>query len=321
MPNTTKPTRPRQKAVYRIRNWSTYDRALVQRGSLTIWISAEVRRAWCHVGLPQRGAQFEYSAQAIEAMLTIKEIFHLSNRATEGFVRSLFEGLKLKLTVPDHTTLSRRSKTLKVHLPKRARGALQLVLDSSGLKVYGEGEWKVRQHGWSKRRTWLKFHVGIDPDSGEVQAAMLSEAGMTDADMVAPLLAQVENPITRVTADGIYDQREVYRAIQARAPSASILIPPRRGARIWRHGNTEGVPHPRDETVRFIRSHGRRSWKEESGYHQRSLAETAVFRFKTLFDEHLSARQFATQATQFGIRCRALNMMTHLGMPDSYQVA
>ncbi len=321
MPNTTKPTRSRRKAVYRIRNWSTYDRALVQRGSLTIWISEEVRQVWRHAGPMQRGAQLEYSAQAIEALWTVKEVFHLSHRATEGFVRSLFEVLHLTLKVPDHTTLSRRGRTLKVHLPKRARGALQLVLESSGLKVYGEGEWKVRQQGWSKRRTWRKFHVGIDPDSGEVQAAMFSDAGVTDAEMVAPLLAQVENPITRVTAEGIYDQREVYCAIQARAPSAAILIPPRRGARLWRHGNTAGVPHPRDETVRFIRGHGRRTWKEESGYHQRSLAETAVFRFKTIFDEHLSARQLSTQATQFGIRCRALNMMTHLGMPDSYKVA
>ena len=317
---TTKPTRSRQKAVYRIRNWSTYDRALVQRGSLTIWISAEVRQAWRYAGPLQRGAQREYSERAIEAMLTVKEVFHLSNRATEGFVRSLFELLHLDLVVPDHTTLSRRGKTVPVHLPKQAEGTLQLVLDSSGLKVYGEGEWKVRQHGWSKRRTWLKFHVGIDPESSEVQAAMLSEAGVTDAEMVAALLAQVENPISRVTADGIYDQREVYTTLQARAPSAAILIPPRRGARIWQHGNTKGAPHPRDEVVRFIRKHGRRHWKEESGYHQRSLVETAVFRFKTLFDERLSARQLATQATQFGIRCRALNMMTHLGMPESYKI-
>lgn len=320
MPNTTKATRPRHKAIYHIRNWAAYDRALVQRGSLTVWISEEAVQAWSYQGPPQRGAQFEYSDQAIEAILTVKEVFHLSNRATEGLLRSLFQLMHLSLAVPDHSTLSRRAQTVSVRLPKRAQGSLHLVLDSSGLKVYGEGEWKVRQHGWSKRRTWRKFHLSVDTGSGEVQAAMLSEAGVTDADMVDPMLAQVESPIASVAADGIYDQRLVYAAIYARAPNAAILIPPRHGARIWQHGNTLAPPHPRDVALRFIRAHGRQTWKEDSGYHQRSLAETAVFRFKTIFGSQLSARRLRTQATQFGIRCRALNIMTHLGMPDSYTV-
>jgi Transposase DDE domain len=321
MPNTTKVPRPRRKAIYHIRNWSAYDRALVQRGSLTVWVSDDALRAWPHPGPAQRGAQFEYSDQAIEAMLTVKEVFHLSNRETEGLMRSLFHLMRVALVVPDHSTLSRRGQTVQLQLPKRPRGSVHLVLDSSGLKVSGEGEWKVRQHGWSKRRTWRKFHLSIDVDSGEVQAAMLSTAGVTDAEMVDPMLAQVENPIASVVADGSYDQRAVYAAIQARAPAATILIPPRYHARIWQHGNTPVLPHPRDVTLRFIRAHGRKVWKRESGYHQRSLAETAVFRFKTIFGDQLSARQFCTQATQFGTRCRALNIMTHLGMPDSYKVA
>jgi hypothetical protein len=188
------------------------------------------------------------------------------------------------------------------------------------VKVYGEGEWKVRQHGWSKRRTWRKFHLSVDAESGEVQAAMLSTAGVTDAEMVAPMLAQVAAPIASVAADGGYDKRKVYTTLQARAPTARIVIPPQHKARIWQHGNTHAPPHPRDKTVRFIRAHGRKKWKLESGYHQRSLAETAVFRFKTIFGDHLSTRLVQTQATQFGARCRALNIMTHLGMPDSYKV-
>ena len=193
-------------------------------------------------------------------------------------------------------------------------------MDSSGLKVYGEGEWKVRQHGCSKRRTWRKIHLSVDAASGEVQAAMLSTAGVSDAEMVAPMLAQSEEPIERVTAEGAYDQRPVYASVQARAPDAEIVIPPRRNARIWQHGNIQAPPQPRDVTLRFIRAHGRPKWKEDSGYHQRSLAETAVFRFKTIFGDQLSTRLLATQATQFGARCRALNIMTHLGMPDSYKV-
>ena len=320
MPKTIKHTRSRRKATYRIRNWSAYDHALVQRGSLTVWVSDDALQAWQYQGPAQQGAQFDYSDQAIEAMLTLKEVFHLSNRQTEGLVRSLFELMQVALTVPDHSTLSRRGKTVQLRLPTRTRGPLHLVMDSSGLKVYGEGEWKVRQYGWSRRRTWRKFHVAVDTESGEVRAAMLSTAGVADAEMVDPMLAQIDQPIASVAADGGYDKRRVYTALHARTPTTTIAIPPQHNARIWQHGNTHASPHPRDEAVRFIRAHGRKMWKAESGYHQRSLAETAMFRFKTIFGDHLSARLLSTQATQFGARCRALNIMTHLGMPESYKV-
>ncbi len=320
MPSTTPATRSRRKAIYHIRNWSAYDRALVQRGSLTIWISEAAVAAWAYQGPRQRGAQFDYSDQAIEAMLTLKEVFHLSNRAAEGLVRSVFDLMQVALAVPDHSTLSRRGQTVQLQLPKHTRGPLHLVMDSSGLKVFGEGEWKVRQHGWSKRRTWRKMHLSLDAASGEVQAAMLSTAGVSDAEMVEPMLAQIEAPITWLAADGAYDKRAVYASLHTHAPDAQSAIPPRHDARIWQHGNTLASPLPRDETLRFIRKHGRHTWKEESQYHQRSLAETAVFRFKTIFGDHLTTRLMATQATQFGARCRALNCMTHLGMPDSYKV-
>jgi hypothetical protein len=320
MPSTTTATRPRRKAIYHIRNWSAYDRALVQRGSLTIWISEEALAAWGYQGPRQRGAQFEYSDQAIEAVLTLKEVFHLSNREAEGLVRSVFVLMQVSLAVPDHSTLSRRGRTVQIRLPKQARGPLHVVMDSSGLKVFGEGEWKVRQHGWSKRRTWRKMHLSIDVTSGEVQAAMLSTAGVSDAEMVEPMLAQIDEPLARVGADGAYDKRLVYACLRTRAPDAEIAIPPRHNARIWQHGNTHAPPHPRDEALRVIRRHGRHYWKEQSGYHQRSLAETAVFRFKTIFGDHLSTRLLTTQASQFGARCHALNIMTHLGMPDSYKV-
>ena len=320
MPSTTTATRPRRKTIYHIRNWSAYDRALVQRGSLTIWISEEALTSWAYQGPRQRGAQFDYSDQAIEAVLTLKEVFHLSNREAEGLVRSIFALMQVGLAAPDHSTLSRRGRTVQIRLPKQTRGPLHVDMDSSGLKVFGEGEWKVRQHGWSKRRTWRKMHLSIDVTRGEVQAAMLSSAGVSDAEMVEPMLAQIDEPIERLTADGAYDKRAVYVSVQARAPDAEIAIPPRHNARIWQHGNTHAPPHPRDEALRFIRAHGRQKWKAESDYHQRSLAETAVFRFKTILGDQLSTRLWATQATQFGARCRALNIMTHLGMPDSFKV-
>ncbi len=251
----------------------------------------------------------------------MREVFHLTNRAAEGFMCSLFRLVQVDLPVPDHTTLSRRGKTLKVRLPKRAQGALHIVIDSTGLKVYGEGEWKVRQHGWSKRRTWRKFHLTVDSESGEIQATVLSEAGVHDSETVSPMLAQVENPIASLATDGAYDRRPVYQAVQTHSPDAKITIPPRKDARIWQHGNSKAPPLARDENLRYIRRHGRRAWKRDSGYHRRSLAETAVFSMKSIFGDHLSARLLETQTVQARIRCRALNLMTHLGIPESYKVA
>ena len=148
-----KKTQSRRKRLYRVQNWSDYENALVQRGSITFWMSEEFEKVWLYTGKKQRGSQFDYSDKAIEIMLTLKEIFHLPNRSVEGFVRSLFQMMKIDLPVPDHTTLSKRSKTLKVKLTKQSEGSLNVVMDSTGLKVYGEGEWKVRKHGYSKHRT------------------------------------------------------------------------------------------------------------------------------------------------------------------------
>ena len=160
-----------KKATYRVRNWKQYNDALVRRGSLTLWVEEATLDAWRYQGPTQQGAQFQYSDLAIECLLTLRAVYHLTLRATEGFARSLFELMGLDLPVPDYSTLCRRAGTLRITLPKKATGPLHLVLDSTGLKVYGEGEWKVRKHGYSKRRTWLKLHLAIDPQTHEIQAA------------------------------------------------------------------------------------------------------------------------------------------------------
>jgi len=320
MPKHTK-TSSRPKTLYRVRNWSEYDEALVKRGSITFWFSDDFEETWHYTGEKQRGSQYDYSEQAIAIVQTVKNVFHLPNRATEGFIRSIFAMLKVSLAVPDHTTLSRRGKELKVSLPKKAGGHLDIVMDSSGLKIFGEGEWKVRSHGKSKRRTWRKLHVGVDPHSGEIQAAALTTNSVSDSQMVASLLAQIEQPIERFAGDGSYDKRNVYDSLNQRAPEAVLLIPPRKNARIWQHGNTKAERLRRDENLRAIRKSGRQTWKRDSSYHIRSLAETTMFRFKTIFGDRLSARLLETQVTQALIRCAALNRMTHLGMPDCYKVA
>lgn len=316
-----KKTQSRQKALYRVKNWSEYDKALVQRGSIIFWLSDDFEKNWQYIGEKQRGSQFEYSAQAILIMLTVKEVFHLTNRQVEGFIRSLFALLQIALYVPDHTTLSKRSKGLKVSVPKKSTGTLDIVMDSTGLKIYGEGEWKVRQHGASKRRTWRKLHLGVNPADGEIQAALLTENNVSDGQAVNALLEQIEQDITRFAADGAYDKRQVYDGLNAHSPNVDILIPPRKNARIWQHGNTKAERLKRDENLRAIRKHGRKQWKQESGYHMRSLSETAMFRLKIIFGDDLSARLLETQTTQALVRCAALNRMTHLGMPQSYKAA
>jgi nucleotide-binding universal stress UspA family protein len=232
--------------------------------------------------------------------------------------QSIFELMGLDLGVPHYSTLSRRAADLEVDLARKSKGPLHLVLDSTGPKVYGEGEWEVREHGYSKRRTWRKLHLAIDAETHEVQAVAVTEAGVDDAEEVVHLLEPIEREIASAAGDGAYDKRKVYRVLGPR--TGRILIPPRRNARIWRHGNAAGPPLARDENLRHIRRVGREAWKREAGYHRRSLAETGVFRMKAIFGGQLASRGTGRQVTEGAIRCRALNVMTHLGMPDTYKV-
>ena len=309
------------KQQYRLRNWSQYNKALVQRGSLTIWISEDVLAAWHnHTRTGRRGCPRHYSDVAILSMATLEEVYHLPLRATEGLTRSVIKLFGLELAVPCYTTLCRRRRRLEVELPRRKKNEpLHLVVDSTGMKVYGEGEWKVRQHGYTRRRTWRKLHLAVDEATHEFVAVVVSTNSFKDSQLLPDLLEQVEDELAQVSADGAYDTHNCYDAIRGR--EARAAIPPRQGARIWQHGNTKAERHLRDENLRAIRRSGRAQWKRESQYHRRSLAETQVLRVKLIFGERVSARSFEGQAAQLLVRCATLNRMTHLGMPDSYAVA
>jgi IS5 family transposase len=311
----------KKRQAYRLRNWPDYNKALTRRGSLTLWVGADALEAWHeHERTGRRGCPRTYAAAAILTMATLSEVYGLPLRATRGLLLSVVELLGVGLPVPCYTTLCRRRQSLEVALPRRQKSEpLHLVVDSTGVKVYGEGEWKVRRYGWSKRRTWRKLHIGVDEATGEVAAAAVSRNACGDGRALPLLLSQVKGEIRQVTGDGGYDDRQCYDAIRERG--ARAVIPPQQGARIWRHGNTKADSHVRDESLRAIRRRGRAKWKRESGYHRRSLAEVAVFRLKTVFGERASARSFPGQARQLLVRCAALNRMTHEGMPDSYKVA
>ena len=308
------------KATYRLRNWREYNAALIQRGSLTLWVSEEALSAWhdeVRTGRP--GAPRTYSDIAIMCMAVLAVVYRLTLRATQGLIASVLQLRKVALPVPAYTTLCRRRRQLAVSLPRRAQGEpLHVVVDATGIKVYGEGEWKVRCHGWSKRRTWRKLHVGVDEANGEIVAAAVTTNDLGDGQLLPELLDQIDADIVQVAGDGAYDTGACYAAISAR--QAQAAIPPRRGARIWRHGNSNDPPLTRDESLRSIRRTGRGEWKRAIGYHRRNLAETAIFRIKTIFGERVHSRGFEAQAAEMLIRCSALNRMTHLGMPDSYAV-
>jgi hypothetical protein len=199
------------------------------------------------------------------------------------------------------------------------QGAKHIVVDSTGLKVYGEGEWKVCQHGYSKRRMWRKLHLSVNEATQSIEAVVLTEAGVDDAEAGGQLLDETAGPIEQVSGDGSYDKRKFYDACVEREVQ-HITIPPQRNARIWQYGNSSKPPLPRDQNLRRIRRVGRKRWKQESGYHRRSLAETAMFRFKVIFGNTLSTRTLPRQITEARIKCAALNCMTQLGMPESYQV-
>ncbi|BAY24022.1 transposase [Calothrix sp. NIES-2100] len=191
-------------------------------------------------------------------------------------------------------------------------------MDSTGVKVYGEGEWKVRTHGSAKRRTWRKLHLGVDEGTGEILAAVVTTNDVADCEVLTDLLEQIEHPIDQLSGDGGYDTFDCYDAIASRGAKATI--PPRSNAKIQQHGNCKAPPHPRDENLRACRQVGRKQWKQESGYHRRSLSETAMFRLKIIFGGKLRRRFFDNQAVELFLQCAALNRMIQLGKPDSYKL-
>jgi hypothetical protein len=303
---------------YRVRNWSEYNKGLKQRGSLTFWIEAAVLANWEvteKTGKP--GSTATYTNQAIVTMVSLKSVFKLPGRALCGFVESIFQLMHVDLSVPDHTTISRRLQRLEVTLPVvPTEGSRHVVVDSTGIKVYGEGEWKTRQHGISRRRTWRKLHLAVDEATGEILTAAVTDNSCHDSEVLGELVDDIADPISQLDGDGAYDHSYCYDYIEARGAIAGI--PPQRNAKIWFHGNRKTPRHPRDENLRTIRLVGRTKWKRLIGYHRRSIAETTMFRFKTAFDGKVSSRKMNRQVNELKVQCLVLNRMIQVAKPDSY---
>ena len=299
----SRPTPP----TYKTKNWPSYNKALKRRCSLAIWFDPAM--TWEAAPTGKRGRQRDYSDAAIQTCLTMKVLFGMALRQTTGFVESLLRLAGLDWDVPDFSTLSRRQKTLKVNIPYRGSdGPLHLLVDSTGIKVEGEGEWNARKHGGTKRRVWRKIHIGIDEKSLEIRAAEFTTSDVGDAPMLPKLLDQIlpDQEIASVTGDGAFDTRKCHDAIAARG--AAAINPPRKNAKPWKPDTARNDILPTSKRV------GRTIWRRWSGYHRRSRAETKMHCVK-LLGQRLSARDFDRQVAEFQVRVAVLNGFTALGIP------
>ena len=261
---------PRPKR--RVTNWAEYNAALRQRGSLTVWFTDDAIAAWKAVPRTTPGGQPHYSDLAITTALTLRAVFRLPLRPTEGLIGSILRLLGLDLPVPDFSTLSRRAQSLELPAqPHSTGGPIHLLVDSSGLKLSGPGEWLVEKHGTSKRRSWRKLHIGFDAVSGRIVASILTDRDVDDASQVGPLLDQVAEPVELFLGDGGYDRTGVYSALDERHPDATVVVPPRADAVLSPTADTE--PTQRDRHIQAIAGTGRMAWQRDSGYNERARVE------------------------------------------------
>jgi len=309
---------PKQKR--KVTNSAAYDAALRQRGSLTVWFTDEAVAAWTAEPRTTQGGQRWYSPLAIMTALTLRAVFRLALRQTEGLIGSIIGLLGLTLAVPDHTTLSRRAATLDVPRPQPRRDGepLHLLVDSTGLKLCGAGEWLVEKHGTKTRRSWRKLHIGLDADTGQIVAAALTTKQIGDGAQTGALLDQVAGPVTSFIGDGAYDQESVSASVAERHPEAAIIVPPRSTAVPSEAAET--APTQRDHHLQFIAEHGRAAWQKASGYTKRARAEAAIGRFKQVIGDGLRSRTDPRRATEVDVAIHVLNRMLELGSPISIRI-
>ncbi|MHC2791110.1 hypothetical protein ACVINZ_000122 [Mesorhizobium jarvisii] len=280
---------------FRVTNWRDDEAGLRRRGSLTLWVTPEALAGWRAPRRKTRGGQARYSDLAIETALTLGCVFAMRLRQTEGLLHSLLDLMGLKVPVPDHTTLSRRAQKWEPSArrnPPLPDGPLHVLVDSTGSKVYGAGQWLEQKHGTRSRRNWRKLHLAVDAKSGAIIAQRLTDQDTDDPSQVAPLLDQIDGEIDQFTADGAYDGKPTYRSILQHSATANIVIPPRATAV---ESGDSGPPGQRDKHIAAIASDGRLKWQAASGYGKRALSETAIGRYKGLIRRRLRARLHRSQ--------------------------
>ncbi len=308
------------KKAYRVRNWCEYEAGLRNRGSLTVWISLTDGKLenW-DAPRPKRrkpGRQRKYSNHAIETAVTLGQVFHLASRQSEGLLRSLLSLLNLDNDVPDHTTISRRKAKLgKVSFyGNKQKTPLHILIDSSGLTVH-VGQLRKPP----KSRDYRKLHFCVEERTGDVVACELTRKRARDSSRLPSLVAQVDRPISSVSADTAYDTSDVYEALENHRAHRSprVLIPPRKGARI---ASESAFTRQRNRNIRAQARRGKRKWHVESGYSKRSKVETAFSRYKAIIGPAMRARGLASQRVEARIGCKILNTMMALGRPNGQMI-
>ena len=306
------------KSRYRVRNWAEYEAGLQKRGDLTVWLSDDALDSWRATPSGKPGGQRTYADIAIEAALTIRMVFHLPLRQTEGFLRRLADLLDVDLPIPDHTTLSRRLQKLgEIRFRKLTTDRpIHLLIDSTGLRIHVGHMRKP-----PKNRAWRKLHLAVDAGTGEIVASDLTGRRTGDCARVPALLGQIEHRVASISADGAYDTKSVYEAAQVMGDGQAVrvLIPPGRNARLSLRPSA--AQRERNRNVCSVRELGRREWQKSSGYSKRSMVENTMYRYKTIIGRRMRSRTFAEQRVEVQLASKILNTMTSLGMPDSYRVA
>lgn len=308
------------KKVYRVRNWSEYNKGLVSRGSLIVWFNKEhIRSAEGSHG------NKVYSDLLILCALTLRQLFHLPYRATQGFLHSLIELNRLEIPTPNYSTLCRRAKDLKVNLGiKPHEKPKHILVDSTGVQVLGEGEWKRLKHGESRCQVWKKLHIALDADTLDIVALDVTESVRLDGNYLPGLIQQIDAPIGQITGDGAYDKQNCYECAHQRG--AKPVFPPQHNAAVQRNKSKKNPALiPRDELILRLNSAPEkeeelRIWKKENNYHRRSLVETNMSRLNSIFGDQMSARTPENQFTDLAIRCRIINKINKLGLPKSVAV-
>jgi IS5 family transposase len=305
---------PPYKTKYRVSNWASYNKALVDRGSLRLWISPDAIADWnAKPSKRHRGGQPKYSDLAIETALTLRLVYHLPLRQTEGFVTSIFDLMGLHLDVPDHTTLSRRGETLKIMLRAKPHlGPIDLIIDSTGLSVFGEGQWAAAKHGKRGFQGWRKLHLGVD-GAGIIVAEKLTGPNVDDSKTGVGMIKKARVRVKAVVGDAAYDSREIYEA--AEECGARVVVAPIKNARVSR-----SAPRARNRSVKRIAKAGRQRWKAEVGYHRQGKVENTFFRYKIMIGDRLRSRYPDAQNTEVILGCNILNRMYERGRPRSVPI-
>ena len=306
------------KSRYKITNWSQYNKALVNRGKITVWFSDDSINKWHPVvAKKSRGGQEKFSATAIQTCLTIRHLFKLGYRQTEGFMMSIIELLGVDITSPEYSTISRRAIDLCVATELQSfDGDIDILVDSTGLKVYGAGEWCEKKHGKTERRKWKKLHIAVDKKTQEIVASTLTDECTSDPSQVFTLLDKIKQNVVSFSADGAYEGADIRSGLKDK--NIKCITPPPINAAFSKNADTDLTP--RDLDIKRIKKDGRTIWEYASGYSKRNMVENAMFRIKQIIGDKLISRADNRQGTDVAIAINILNKMTKLGMPESVRI-